>query len=173
MTASEDLKRGKKLLSDRPDLLKRLLNIADFEQRALKLTIMSARDARTAFGPTFDGLAHEELHAIYTDRRNRIIAMERLTVGSDQYTVVDPKQILRPAVALGAAGFILAHNHPSGDSTCSPQDRDVTRRLCSAARMVGVAFLDRLIITNDSWSSMRETGGMFDNAGALPPSYTN
>lgn len=104
--------------------------------------------------PRLSGLTHEELHALYLDRRQRVLAHRRLTVGSDRFTVVDPPQIFRPAVALGACAVVLAHNHPSGDPTPSSQDREVTRRVAQAGHVLGIQLVDHLVIGQGDWTSM-------------------
>jgi DNA repair protein RadC len=108
--------------------------------------------------PRFAGLDAEELHALYLDRPGGAIAVRRLTCGSERFTVVEPRQILRVALEIGADGVILAHNHPSGDPTPSAQDRDVTRRVASAARAVGIRLVDHLVVAGERWTSLAEAG---------------
>ena len=118
-------------------------------------------DAPTAFqwlGPGLRGLAHEELHALYLDRRRRPLAVRALSRGSDRYTVVDPRQVYRPAVALSASGVILAHNHPSGDRTPSSQDREVTRRVAQAGQVLGIPLLDHLVVGDQGFTSLAAEG---------------
>jgi DNA repair protein RadC len=122
--------------------------------------VIDAGSAYARLGPPLRGLTVEELHALYVDRRRRPLARRRLTQGSDRFTVVDPRQIFRPAVALGAVGVVLAHNHPSGDPTPSPQDREVTRRVAAAGRVLGIELLDHLVIGGDRYVSLRERGDL-------------
>ncbi len=136
-----------------------------------RVPVLDARTAHAHLAPAMTGLADEELHALYLDRRNRPLERRRLTVGSDRFTVVDPRQIFRPAVSLGAAAIVLAHNHPSGDPTPSPQDREVTRRVVAAGRVLGVTLLDHLVIGHGGWVSMRESGDL-DTAEPLAASWT-
>lgn len=136
-----------------------------------RLPVLDARAAHAHLAPSMIGLADEELHALYLDRRHRPMECRRLTVGSDRFTVVDPRQIFRPAVSLGAAAVVLAHNHPSGDPTPSPQDREVTRRVVSAGRVLGVSLLDHLVLGHGTWVSMRETGDL-DTAEPVLASWT-
>lgn len=120
-------------------------------------------DANAAFawlGPPLTALAVEELHALYLDRRSRPISHRKLTRGSDAYTVVDPRQVFRLALAVEASAVVLAHNHPSGDPTPSPQDREVTRRVAAAGRTLGVELVDHLVIASEGWVSMRGTGDL-------------
>ncbi|MEO1367591.1 MAG: JAB domain-containing protein, partial [Acidobacteriota bacterium] len=71
-------------------------------------------DARAWLVPGFSGLHHEELHGLFLDRQRRVLAKRRLTVGSDSFTVVDPRQVFRVAIGVRAQAVVLAHNHPSG-----------------------------------------------------------
>jgi len=98
----------------------------------------------------------ERLVALYLNNRNKIIMMRTLTEGSHRFTVVDPLQVLRPAVEVTASAIVLAHQHPSGDPTPSTQDHEVTRRVIAAARALQVSILDHIIITPEAYTSMRE-----------------
>ncbi|MEQ1570997.1 MAG: DNA repair protein RadC [Myxococcota bacterium] len=114
-------------------------------------------DAEAAFaclGPPLRGLADEELHALFLDRRHRPVAHRRLTRGNDALTVVDPRQVFRIAVGVGASAVILAHNHPSGDPTPSSQDRDVTDQVARAGRVLGIPLLDHLVVGGAGYRSI-------------------
>ncbi len=126
----------------------------------LRLPVTDAQAAFAWAGPRLAGLSHEELHALYLDRRARPLAYRVLTRGSDAFTVVDPRQVFRAGVALGATSVVLAHNHPSGDPTPSPQDREVTRRVASAGRVIGVELVDHLVVASGRFVSMRATGDL-------------
>jgi len=128
------------------------------DTRDLGLPVESAEDARCLLGPALSGLANEELHALYLDRRRRPLGLRFLTRGSDAFTVVDPRQVFRVAVHMGASAVILAHNHPSGDPRPSAQDRDITERVARAGRILGVALLDHLVIAGDTYTSLAEEG---------------
>lgn len=102
---------------------------------------------------------YEILAAIYLDRRRRVIGARTLTIGSSAFTVVDPQQIFREALELGANVLILAHNHPSGDPSPSSQDRDVTERVSRAGRVLGISLLDHLVLgSQDRWVSFASEG---------------
>jgi len=101
---------------------------------------------------------YERLSALYVDRRNNVVGTRMLTLGSDGFTVVDPRQIFRPAIELRASGVIMAHQHPSGSTEPSPQDIDVTRRVDSSGRVLGINLLDHLIVTPTEHTSMKERG---------------
>lgn len=120
--------------------------------------VRGAAEASVWFLPALSGLAHEEFHALYLDRKGRPLCYRRLTSGSDAATVVDSRQILRPAVAAGASALLVAHNHPSGDPEPSTEDRVATRRLRSACDAVGIKILDHLIFGHNGYISMAERG---------------
>ena len=76
---------------------------------------------------------------------------------------LSPRDILRPIILHSAYGFILAHNHPSGDPSPSKADRELTRRLRDAAANMQVRFVDHVIIGRPAtgrqpWFSFRESG---------------
>lgn len=103
----------------------------------------------------------EQLVAVYLDRRRRAIGSRRLSVGSDAFTVVDPRQVYRPAIQLGASAVIMAHNHPSGDATPSSQDIEVTRRTAAAGRVIGIPLIEHLVVVRGGelgFTSLAELG---------------
>ncbi len=112
------------------------------------------------FLPALDGLPQEELHALYLDLRCRPLTYRRLSTGSDRLTVFDPRHILRPAVELGAASVIVAHNHPSGDPSPSPEDLRATRALATSCDVLGVRLADHLVVGGGRWESLRERGAI-------------
>lgn len=111
------------------------------------------------FLPTLAKLDHEEVHALLLDRQLRPTGYRKLSAGSDRASVLDPRSVLRTALQAGAAAVILAHNHPSGVASPSPQDLQVTRRLREAGRILDLPVLDHLVIADGRWTSMAEDEG--------------
>jgi DNA repair protein RadC len=132
--------------------------------------ISRPEDAFSRFGPRLDGLAQEELHGLFLNRRNAVLAYHVLTRGNDSHTIVDPRQVFRTAILLGASGVLVAHNHPSGDPSPSVADVEVTSRLQNAGRLLGVELLDHLVVAGGRCRSLREEGLM--DAGR-PAVYTS
>lgn len=122
--------------------------------------IHSAEDAYRLFAPRLAGLADEELHAVFLNRRNLPLSVRRLTRGNDACTIVDPRQVFRPAVAMGAVCVVLAHNHPSGDPSPSGPDREITRRVHAAGQILGVRLVDHLVIAGGRYVSMALDGSL-------------
>lgn len=104
------------------------------------------------------GSGQERVVAIYLDSRNRPLHRELVAVGGLRASVIQPRDILAPALRLPAAALVLVHNHPSGDTTPSREDLEVTRQLVSAAKLLGLELLDHLVVSRTACSSLRELG---------------
>ncbi len=100
----------------------------------------------------------EHFVAFYLDVKNQIIAKEMISVGTLNASLVHPREVFEPAIKSLAAQIILAHNHPSGQSTASEEDIKLTRRLISAGSILGIEITDHVIVCKDGYSSMRQEG---------------
>jgi DNA repair protein RadC len=89
--------------------------------------------------------AREHFVAIYLDGRHRPIADSVVSIGTATASLVHPREVFQPAIALGSVALLIAHNHPSGDVTPSAEDLDLTRRLAEAGRILGVTLLDHVV----------------------------
>jgi len=96
--------------------------------------------------PEMWGLDRERLYALMLDTKHQLTWMEIVSVGSLNESIAHPREILRPALIHSAYGFILAHNHPSGDPMPSEADRRLTRRIHEAADLLRVNLIDHIII---------------------------
>jgi DNA repair protein RadC len=102
----------------------------------------------------------ERFAVLYLNTRNQPVGCETVAVGGLNIASLQPREIFEPALRLGAAAVILAHNHPSGDPTPSPEDLGVTRHLQEAGRLLGIEVLDHLVVCSERFRSIREAGGM-------------
>ncbi len=114
-------------------------------------------------GPQLSHLPHESLQVILVSTRLEHTGQQEISKGSVNETLAHPRDILRPVLLAGAYGFILVHNHPSGDPAPSNADRELTRRVHNAAKMMELRFVDHIIIGRpvpgrSPWFSFRETG---------------
>lgn len=100
----------------------------------------------------------EEFWVALVDNKNRLMAWERVSTGTVDETPVYPREVLALALKHQASGLILAHNHPGGDPSPSVQDRDLTRRIATSARELGLRVLDHLIVTEGAHFSFQEAG---------------
>jgi DNA repair protein RadC len=115
------------------------------------------------FAPQLRHLAQEQVVVAVVDARLRHIGTTVVSMGTVSETTAHPREILRPVITRGAHGFVLIHNHPSGDPSPSRADELVTRRLVDAATLMQVEFLDHVIIGKPSpgrsaYYSFREAG---------------
>jgi len=102
------------------------------------------------------GRPHEVFVCLFLDTRHRLIRTEESSRGSLTRMAVYPREIVRRALALNAAGLIVAHNHPSGAVKPSAADRRLTRSLRDTLALVDVQLLDHLVIgAHDTFSFAR------------------
>ena len=103
----------------------------------------ASRIARAVIGSEIS----ECVIAIMLDARHRVMGYAEVCRGTLNATRFAARDVLVPALLANAAGVIIAHNHPSGDPTPSRADRAVTDVLRSACELVGIAFVDHLVVT--------------------------
>ena len=100
------------------------------------------------------GLPKEHLRGIYLDTHNRVIHDEVISIGTINTNIVHPREVFKPALEYGAAAIVLVHNHPSGVSTPSLSDIEITKHLIEAGKMIGINLLDHVIVTKDGFTSI-------------------
>ncbi|GIL15081.1 MAG: UPF0758 protein [Chloroflexota bacterium] len=104
-------------------------------------------------------LEQEEMRTLLLDTKNRVLARPRVYQGSVHTTVVRIGELFREAVRANASGIILAHNHPSGDPTPSPEDAAITREIVKAGALLDIEVLDHLVIgALGKFTSLKERG---------------
>ncbi|MBE8595870.1 JAB domain-containing protein [Xenorhabdus sp. BG5] len=137
-------------------------------KRALKLLGRHLRETGVAFTSTqaardwlklkMAGLEREEFMVLYLNQQNKLIAHETLFAGSISSTEVHPREVVKRALYFNAAAVILAHNHPSGDTTPSQADKAITQRLVQALQLVDIRVPDHLIVGGTQILSFAEHG---------------
>jgi DNA repair protein RadC len=101
----------------------------------------------------------EVMGALFLDVRHRLIGDHEIYRGTLQRAVVEPREILSQCLLRGAAGVVLFHTHPSGDPTLSAEDHLFTSRMAQAAALLGVDFVDHLVLGSPTrWASLRQLG---------------
>jgi DNA repair protein RadC len=104
-------------------------------------------------------LEQEHLRTILLDTKNHVLKIHTVYIGSLNTAVVRVGELFREAIRMNCAAVIVAHNHPSGDPTPSPEDVQVTRQIVQAGKLLDIDVLDHLVIGNGSrWVSMKERG---------------
>ena len=122
------------------------------------LIVRRPEDLHALLRAEFRGLDRERFLALYLDSRHRVQAIETVSIGSLNASLVHPREVFKPAVAISAAAVIVAHNHPSGNARPSGDDLDLTARLDRCGELLGVALLDHLVVGDTEVTSIREYG---------------
>lgn len=124
--------------------------------------IRSPRDAAAMLQPEMGLLPQEVLRTVLLTTKNRVIAAPVIYQGSVHTAVLRVGEVFRAAVKRNCASIIVAHNHPSGDPTPSPDDVAATREIVAAGKLLDIDVLDHLIIARHSYVSLKERGLGFD-----------
>ncbi len=124
--------------------------------------ITSPLDAANLLMLEMGGLEQEHLRTLLLDTKNRVLASPTVYVGNVNSSIIRISEVFREAVRENATAMIVAHNHPSGDPTPSPEDVSVTRSIVEAGSLLGIDVLDHLVIGHQRFISLKERGLGFD-----------
>ncbi len=97
----------------------------------------------------------EEFHVLFLDKRNGLIADEKMGVGTIDHTPVYPREVVRRALELSASAIVLVHNHPSGDPAPSSADVKMTHDIIAIGAPLGVVVHDHLIVGRQGHASLK------------------
>jgi DNA repair protein RadC len=112
---------------------------------------LTAADAVVNFlRPRFLGLTEEIFLAISVDVKNRPLAIHEIARGTGEGVAFQPREIFKEVMKAGGSGIIVAHNHPSGDPLPSVEDERLTARLREGAEILGLRFLDHVIVGGEA-----------------------
>ncbi|HEX7557365.1 MAG TPA: DNA repair protein RadC [Leptolinea sp.] len=128
------------------------------EEADEKPVINSPADAAGMIQYEMSGLLQENLWVFLLDTRNRVLKIEKLYQGSLNSSSVRIGELFKAALTNNAASIILAHNHPSGDPTPSPEDVALTRAAQQAGRLLDVEVLDHIVIGQNRFVSLKDRG---------------
>ena len=136
------------------ELVKRWL-AEEMEGRAVFATPDAVKDYLKLH---FAGREYESFVVLYMDAQNCLLAVEELFRGTLTQTSVYPREVVKSALRINAAGVMFSHNHPSGSVTPSRADEHLTQTLKAALALVDVRVLDHLVIAGNNALSFAETG---------------
>ena len=125
---------------------------------AQRLTIKTPDDVAALLLPRFRYESREHFLAVLLSTKNHVLKTAVISIGSLNASIVHPRELFREAINCRAAAVILAHNHPSGDPTPSPEDVALTRKLVEAGSLLDIPVLDHLILGDGKFISLKEKG---------------
>ena len=132
---------------------------ADIARNSVQTIISKPIDA-LPFLTTISTRKKEYFVALYLNARNAVVHQEIISVGTLTSSIVHPREVFEPAIRASAAAMIIAHNHPSGDTSPSDQDIRITNKLVDAAAILDIDIVDHLIVSEKGYTSLKEEGYM-------------
>ncbi|QHV99811.1 RadC family protein [Spirosoma endbachense] len=128
------------------------------QDRPQRARITCSRDAYNEMIPHLIDKPHEEFWILLMNRANEILRPVQISSGGISGTVADTRLIFKQAIEHLASSMILLHNHPSGNLLPSQADKDLTRKLKEAGRLLEIPVLDHLIFTDKAYFSFADEG---------------
>lgn len=128
------------------------------DQSMQNVVFKNSREVFAYFRPKFYGLKKERFLCAMLDAKNRVFREIIISEGTLTSSLVHPREVFRNAIKEAAASVLFVHNHPSGDPDPSRDDINITKRLVETGRVVGIAVLDHVIISDRRYLSLMERG---------------
>jgi DNA repair protein RadC len=97
----------------------------------------------------------EHFLVVLLNARHEVMAIETISIGSLNASIVHPREVFKPAIINSAASVVLTHSHPSGDPEPSEEDLSITKRLVQAGELLGIGVLDHVIVASRGVVSFR------------------
>lgn len=104
-----------------------------------------------------DQEAQEKFGVLALNTKNKVVGIHIISTGSLNASIVHPREVFKSLMLNNACSFVAFHNHPSGDSTPSREDIEITKRLAEAGEIMGIDLLDHIII-GDHYTSLKQMG---------------
>ena len=123
-----------------------------------KTIISTSRDIAGYLQVRLKDYRHEVFAVLFLNRANKINHFEIISEGGITGTVADPRVILRKALEEDAVNIILCHNHPSGSLKPSRADEQLTTKIKEAARLLDIAVIDHIIVSETGYYSFADEG---------------
>jgi DNA repair protein RadC len=123
--------------------------------------ILQPGDAAALLTPRLAHLQREESVVLLLNRRHCVLREVSVGVGGVAHAPMEPREVFAAAFREpGVAAVLVAHNHPSGEPTPSADDVAITRRLARGADLIGLEFVDHIIVAASGWTSLVEEGAL-------------
>lgn len=126
-----------------------------------KIKITSSKEAEQCFRKMYNSDTLEYIESsivIFLNRANKTIGWYKLSQGGISGTIMDQRIVFAVALKCGASGIIISHNHPSGQLFPSNEDNLITNKIKEAGKILDIALLDHIIITEEGYYSYADEG---------------
>lgn len=123
-----------------------------------KVKISSAENIYNYYKNSLGIKKQEHFFCVYLDTKNHIIKDKLLFIGTVNYSLVHPREIFKEAYLSDAVSIIIIHNHPSGDTTPSQMDIDLTDEIKKIGNIMDIKLLDHIIISRNNYFSFKDNG---------------
>ena len=121
--------------------------------------VVTSADAHGYLKDVFPSLDYREyFYILCLNRNNKVLGYCQISVGGLAGTVADVRIIMQTALKSNACSIILSHNHPSGNLQPSEADKDLTRKIKEAGKVLDIPVLDHLILTSETYLSFADEG---------------
>lgn len=120
---------------------------------SLKIVIKNTKDVADLFMDELKYEKREIAKLLILNSKNVVLKIIDIALGGGNFAAIEPKNILKEPIKMGAQKIILIHNHPSGNPTPSQGDYEVTDRIYECADVMGITLLDHVIIGDNTFSS--------------------
>ena len=124
--------------------------------KVMDLPIKTAKDVFLYASEKISDNKKEHFMILHLDSKNRVIKDEIISIGILNASIIHPREVFKSAIKESANSIILVHNHPSGDSEPSIEDKEITERLMETGELLDIKVLDHVIIGKDNFHSFKE-----------------
>ncbi|MCE5258886.1 MAG: DNA repair protein RadC [Chloroflexi bacterium] len=123
-----------------------------------RLQVTSPEDAAKFFQARLSGEQQETLYVMHVDTKHRSFRSIPVYIGNVSAVIVRPAEVFREAIKDNATAIIVAHNHPSGDPSPSPEDINFTKEIKHLGQQLGIELLDHIVVGHNTYYSMKQHG---------------
>jgi DNA repair protein RadC len=133
------------------------MRLALLKEPGVKPQPIYSPDCLDKFVEPLKHYAEEHFVAFHLDAKNQVIGYHIFSHGTVTASLVHPREVFKVALLANSHAIIVAHNHPAGSLTPSPEDLEVTTTLIKAGILMGVQVIDHIIVSSNGLHSLRET----------------
>ncbi|RBB97320.1 DNA repair protein RadC [Pseudomonas sp. MWU12-2115] len=140
------------------EVIQQAIAILDGHLKTKGVELVSPEMVRAFLRLQLEQEQREVFAVLFLDTRHRVLQFNRMFTGTINQAAVYPREVVKVGLSLNASAAIVCHNHPSGDSTPSMADRQLTKKLKEALELVDIRLLDHFVIGHAEMFSFAEMG---------------